>query len=315
MAKLGVSREVLAGMLRKHGEDDLAERAPSLSDDELARIGTLAAYYAFSENAMALGGSMGGSRALSLATIDVLEETGRDLRWSRTEWERKGSSFDRFAAGDVVRDRELRRHAAEQQTPADESKRTLDTVDPPPWGPAPSDATSLIKRCHELRTKPLRDFMVEDLCIMIGQQVALNRLVPLALDGLRPDPLVEGDCYPGDLLAVLRVNAAFWKRFPDLEVELRKLTKELRERTELEPGLRELIETFIQDHSARAGGRALGRRLSFECRWGELFSKQPRKTPWITVDESPARVEPFRVAGLVRQPGWTAQIVDQALNV
>ncbi len=116
MAKLGVSREVLAGMLRKHGEDDLAERALSLSDGELARIGTLGAYYAFSEIAMALGGSMGGTRALSLATIDVLEETGRDLCWSRTEWEREGSSFDRFAEGDVVRDRELRRHAAEQQT-------------------------------------------------------------------------------------------------------------------------------------------------------------------------------------------------------
>jgi CDI immunity proteins len=196
MAKLGVSREVLAGMVRKHGEDDLAERALSLSDDELARIGTLGAYYAFSEDAMALGGSMGGTRALSLATIDVLEDTGRDLRWSRTEWEREGSSFDRFAEGDVVRDRELRRHAAEQQIPADESKRTLDTVDPPAWGPALSDATSLIRRCHELRTKPLRDFTVEDLRIVIGQQVALNRLVPIALDRLRPDPLMEGDCYP-----------------------------------------------------------------------------------------------------------------------
>jgi hypothetical protein len=251
MAKLGVSREVLAGMLRKHGEDDLAERALSLSDDELARIGTLGAYYAFSEDAMALGGSMGGTRALSLATIDVLEDTRRDLRWSRTEWEREESSFDRFAEGDVVRDRELRRHAAEQQIPADESKRTLDAVDPPAWGRAPSDATSLIRRCHELRTKPLRDFTVEDLRIMIGQQVALNRLVPIALDRLRPDPLLEGDCYPGDLLAsTLRVDAAFWKRLPDLEVELRKLTKDLRERTELEPGLRELIKTFIQDHSA-----------------------------------------------------------------
>jgi hypothetical protein len=88
MAKLGVRREVLADMLRSHGEDDLAERALSLTDDELTRIGELGAYYAFSEQAMASGGSMGGTRALSLATIDVLETTGRDLRWSRTERER-----------------------------------------------------------------------------------------------------------------------------------------------------------------------------------------------------------------------------------
>jgi hypothetical protein len=104
-----------------------------------------------------------------------------------------------------------------------------------------------------LRTKPLRDFTVEDLRIMIGQQVALDRLVGLALDRLRSDPSVEGDCYPGDLLAsVLRVDAAFWEPFLDLEVSARKLAESLRERSELEPGLRELIETFIRDHPARS---------------------------------------------------------------
>ena len=252
MAKLGVSREVLSGMLRAHGEDDLAERALTLSDDEFARIGTLANYYAFSEDAMALGGSMGGRRALSLATIDVLEGTGRDLRLSRTEWEREGSSFDRFAEHDVVTDRELRRHAAEQQIPADESKITLDTVDPPAWGPAPPDATPLVTRCHELRTKPLRDFTAEDLRIMIGQQVALRPLVSLALDRLRPDSLIEDDDYPTDLLAsVLRVDTEFWERSPDSDIELQKLAVGARERLKLAPELRELIETFNRDHSAR----------------------------------------------------------------
>ena len=195
VSRMRVSRETLAAMLREHGEDDLAERALSLSADELARIGTLGSYYAFSEDAMALGGSMGGARALSLATIDVLENTGRDLRLSRTEWEREGSSFDRFAEHDVVRDRGLRQHAAERQIPPDESKRTLDRIDPPAWGPAPPDATSVIKRCHELRIKPLRDFTAEDVRIMIGQQVALRPLVQLALDRLRPDSVIEDDDY------------------------------------------------------------------------------------------------------------------------
>jgi CDI immunity proteins len=103
-----------------------------------------------------------------------------------------------------------------------------------------------------LRTKPLRDFTVEDLRIMIEQQVALNRLVPIPLDRLQPDALVEGDYYPGDLLAsVLRVDAAFWTRPPDLTVSLRKLTEGLRERMEIERELRELIKHFIQDHPAR----------------------------------------------------------------
>jgi hypothetical protein len=91
--------------------------------------------------------------------------------------------------------------------PEDESKRTLDTVDPPAWGPAPPGATFPIRRCHELRTKPLRDFTVEDLRVMVAQQVALVRMVALSLDRLQPDSLVEDD-FPGDLLAsVLQVDA------------------------------------------------------------------------------------------------------------
>lgn len=117
MARLGADREALARMLRTHGEDELAERALSVSDDELTRIGRLGAYYAFSEHAMALGGSMGGTRALSLATIDVLENTVRDLHLSRTERERDGGSFDRFARGDAVRDRALRADATREQLP------------------------------------------------------------------------------------------------------------------------------------------------------------------------------------------------------
>ena len=60
-----VQRDTLAKMLRSHGEDDLAERAESLSDDELTRIGTLGAYYAWSEDALALDGrgSMGGRQS------------------------------------------------------------------------------------------------------------------------------------------------------------------------------------------------------------------------------------------------------------
>jgi hypothetical protein len=252
MAKIGVTRETLAGMLRQHGEDDLAEQALSLSDDELARIGTLGAYYAFSEDAIKLGGSMGTGRALSLASIDVLQNTGRDLRVSRPGRERDASTLDRFADRDIVMDRELRRHAAEQQIPADESKRTLDTVDPPAWGPAPPEATRLSKRCHELRTKPLIDFTDEDLRTMIDQRVALDRLVPLALKRLRPHTPAPGDPHLENLLiSVLCVNPAYWERSPDPDVSLHNIAKDFDEQFELAAGTRELIQAFMRDHSDR----------------------------------------------------------------
>lgn len=79
-------------MLRQDGEHDLADRAASLTDEELRRIGTLGAFYAWSEDAFALGCGMGGTRALALASIDVLERNGRDLGRHHTDHEvAKGS--------------------------------------------------------------------------------------------------------------------------------------------------------------------------------------------------------------------------------
>jgi hypothetical protein len=113
------SRETLASMLRRHGEDDLAERAPSFTDDEMARIGRLGAYYAWSEDAFNLGGGMGGTRALALASMDVIEGKQRDLRWhhSKGEIENLGRSREPDAKEREI-DRSLRLHAAERQRPA-----------------------------------------------------------------------------------------------------------------------------------------------------------------------------------------------------
>ncbi len=121
MAQIRVERGTLAEMLRSHGEDDLAGRVSSITDEELTRIRTLGAYYAWSEDALALGGSMGGARALSLATIDVLERTGRDLRRHRTDSEISWGWSEELDPSERAQDRELRLHAAEKQLPESES--------------------------------------------------------------------------------------------------------------------------------------------------------------------------------------------------
>lgn len=77
--------------------------------------------------------------------------------------------------------------------------------------------SSLVLTCSALRRKPLREFTVEDLRIMIGQNLSLSYLVPLAIEHLQRDPLVAGDFFPGDLLAnVLNVQPSFWRMRPDL---------------------------------------------------------------------------------------------------
>jgi hypothetical protein len=72
------------------------------------------------------------------------------------------------------------------------------------WGD-PTFHTHLVRECYRLRRVPLRDFTAENLRIMIGQNIGLEYLVPLALERLQAEPYAEGDLYPGDLLVnVLR---------------------------------------------------------------------------------------------------------------
>ena len=55
-----------------HDEEELVERVPSVTDEQLTRIGELAGHYAFSaEHADPNGGSMGTTKGVSLAAIDV----------------------------------------------------------------------------------------------------------------------------------------------------------------------------------------------------------------------------------------------------
>jgi hypothetical protein len=102
--------------------------------------------------------------------------------------------------------------------------RTLDDLDPPAWGSAPSGATRLVQRCHKLRQKPIDSYSTDDLRVMIGQQIGLSHLVPIAIRRLSDNPLAAGDFYRGDLLnAVLSVDAAYWHQHRDEYREVREL--------------------------------------------------------------------------------------------
>lgn len=93
--------------------------------------------------------------------------------------------------------------------------KSLNQLEGHDWG-EPTFDSYLVTTCHHLRCKPLIEFTVEDLRIMIGQQISLPYLVPLAVERLEADPLAAGHYYPGDLLAaVIRVDESFWNRHAD----------------------------------------------------------------------------------------------------
>jgi len=95
------------------------------------------------------------------------------------------------------------------------------------WEPA-SYPSFLVQRCNELRRKPLKDFSIEDLRIMIGQQFDLELLVPLALDFLKDNPLAEGDYFPGDLLKnVLEISNDYWDIHREQYFMINEIVKKL----------------------------------------------------------------------------------------
>ena len=90
------------------------------------------------------------------------------------------------------------------------SGKTLDELEGIVWG-EPTFDSHLVTTCCRLRTKPIDEFTVEELRIMIGQKIGLDHLMPLAIVALERDPLAEGDHYPGDLLANV-VGCGEWLR-------------------------------------------------------------------------------------------------------
>jgi hypothetical protein len=88
---------------------------------------------------------------------------------------------------------------------------TLEQLENDYWQ-EPSYDSFLVKTCHLLRKKQLKDFDTEELRIMIGQNFSLNYLIPIALNILNNNLLAEGDYYIGDLLvSVLKSDSKYWK--------------------------------------------------------------------------------------------------------
>ncbi|WP_198673039.1 contact-dependent growth inhibition system immunity protein [Algoriphagus litoralis] len=94
------------------------------------------------------------------------------------------------------------------------------------WG-EPTYDSHLVKTCHRLRQKLLQEFDTEDLRIMIGQNIGLKYLIPMALETLKDNVLAEGDLYEGDLLkSVLTSDKDFWENEKDNFEDLEKLIRE-----------------------------------------------------------------------------------------
>jgi uncharacterized protein (UPF0335 family) len=131
-------------------------------------------------------------------------------------------------------------------------RKTLQELEQDDWG-EPNFDSHLVQTCHRLRRKPLNEFTVEDLRIMIGQEIGLLRLVPITLEKLEAEPLAKGDCYPGDLLrAILKVGGPFWERHADW---LRRTREVVRKAESLLPSLDSVDAHMVREVLEEAKSR------------------------------------------------------------
>lgn len=109
--------------------------------------------------------------------------------------------------------------------------------------------TPLVEKVLNLCEKPLGLFSIEDLRLMIGQNIALEFLTPVAIEILEENPFASGDYYYGDLLqSVLSIKHLFWQENPDLYWQV----------GEIVAGLPEIMEDLISQIEKFENSTAVG---------------------------------------------------------
>jgi hypothetical protein len=116
------------------------------------------------------------------------------------------------------------------------TSRTLEQLEATKWPEPPPEATALVQRCHALRKVPLERLTASDLRILIGQDVGLRFLIPIALEALRAQPMLEAEYYSGDLLAsAMRVERRYWASAPAERDQLIQVARSAQSAIEQEP--------------------------------------------------------------------------------
>lgn len=111
-----------------------------------------------------------------------------------------------------------------------ERDRTLTDLEGKDWGP-PTHDSHLVTECHRLRHVPLKELAVEELGTLIGQEIGLPYLIPVAIDLLREDLWAGGYMYPGHLMKMVAlVPASYWSKNPEMIAHFQSVLDEAEER-------------------------------------------------------------------------------------
>jgi hypothetical protein len=100
-------------------------------------------------------------------------------------------------------------------------QKSIENLEKDFWEQPPEDSTPLVDNVHRLRTIQINKLEARDIRLLIGQAIGLKYLIPLALDILHDNLLVDAELYKGDLLKiVINVDDDFWRDNMDLKSQL-----------------------------------------------------------------------------------------------
>lgn len=105
--------------------------------------------------------------------------------------------------------------------------RSLQELEGCEWSDSEADDTPMVQALHAIRRKPMTSLTDGELRLAVSQRVGEPFIVWLAIDRLEKAPLLDGDCYPGDILSALvrQTDQLVWDTNPLLKDRLTAIYK------------------------------------------------------------------------------------------
>ncbi|MFI1187336.1 contact-dependent growth inhibition system immunity protein [Streptomyces californicus] len=132
----------------------------------------------------------------------------------------------------------------------DETK-SLEQLEGVKWPAPPPDATGLVKASYGLRKLPIGRLNAHELSRLIGQDIGVPWLLPLALDllhGAAHDQSL-GVFYDDDLLtAALTRRSHVWRSNPGWVTKMKEIISAL---DDISPHIQEDIQKFLKESGSR----------------------------------------------------------------
>ena len=107
-----------------------------------------------------------------------------------------------------------------------DTNKSIEELENDYWG-EPTFGSYVVTTCHKARQMPIRLLSNEEIRCLIGQKIGLRYLLPIAVDILKSEPMIDVTYFEGDLLlALLRLELSDWENNP---VELKEFITVLKD--------------------------------------------------------------------------------------